>query len=627
MSMHGNLSLLIGRVLEDRGNAVLVMADPGDGEDAVILTVNAPFERIVGKAANLLVSAPLRTLKSVVDDPADWVTFISSVRGLAPLHLDLRLRVNNREVWFGFGSDFKSNESGSFGILIGRDITESRRRTMLEGETQRMLASVFHHLSVAVVIVRSNGKILMANLAFQEMLGYSGNALAELNVETLTSPEHAEAARGARVQQLLDGASYDMRLETIAKGGTRLPVTLHSVLLKAWKGEQIRVVTLIPDAVTRSPAAKKDISQPTPPLTVRRGVGQMKAVSLAALKASYGDDWPQIASRAMMLAEHTIKRRLGSADVFGRSDNEGFVIWFDSSDETRNETVLARITREIRLRFLNELGTDVAARLSSVMVRINVDPANTKSLSAQPVPSAALLQGLNEERQRVIADLDVLVRDLRSAPAADVRPIIDCHGKSKAIVLVDFFPTTRRRIFEFSTLGLNLFEQSLDFDLLRLDMAVPELANRRRSGKVLLPISWPSLTIAACRQRFDERLVRLGAVGRSRLMLAISGVPPHVDAKAWLDIVGLLQRQCSGVGLMLNHSERGYEQAQEAIVSGWQLSLLVIDSAVDESSPFDYMELMSITRRRDIPVLILPTIADDVEEWETLGATMFIAPA
>ena len=49
-----NLSLLIGRVLADRGNAVLVMADPGDGEDAVILTVNAPFERLIGKTAKLL---------------------------------------------------------------------------------------------------------------------------------------------------------------------------------------------------------------------------------------------------------------------------------------------------------------------------------------------------------------------------------------------------------------------------------------------------------------------------------------------------------------------------------------------------------------------------------------------
>jgi hypothetical protein len=110
-------------------------------------------------------------------------------------------------------------------------------------------------------------------------------------------------------------------------------------------------------------------------------------------------------------------------------------------------------------------------------------------------------------------------------------------------------------------------------------------------------------------------------------MLGISGVPPHVDAKAWLNIVGLLQRECSEVGLMLNHSERDYQQAQEAMVSGWPLSLLVIDSAVDESSPFDYTELMSIALRREIPVLILPAIAEDVEEWHSLGATMFIAPA
>ena len=130
---------------------------------------------------------------------------------------------------------------------------------MLENETQRMLASVFHHLSVAVVIVRSNGKILMANLAFQEMLGYSGNALAELNVETLTSPEYTQAARGARARQLLDGASYEMRLEAIEKGGARIPI-LHSVLLKAWKGEQLRVVTVVSDATTRYPPRRTPIA-------------------------------------------------------------------------------------------------------------------------------------------------------------------------------------------------------------------------------------------------------------------------------------------------------------------------------------------------------------------------------
>lgn len=165
-----DLSTLLEEALAERGNAVMLIARPRDGEDAVIQAGNVPFARILGWPANRVAGMRLRELRPFVERPEDWMMLIAAVRSLSALAVDLRLRVKGREVWLGFNLTFKLDGDG-FGILIGRDITEERERSLRESKSQRLLASVFLRIGAAVAIIDNDSAVLMANPACQQLLG------------------------------------------------------------------------------------------------------------------------------------------------------------------------------------------------------------------------------------------------------------------------------------------------------------------------------------------------------------------------------------------------------------------------------------------------------------------------
>lgn len=620
-----NLSRLIEEALEERGNAVMVIGRPADGEQARIQTANGPLGLIMGRPADSLVGLPLASLQDLAEDPAEWAALMSALRNLIPLKLDLKLRVGGRETWFGFGLTFKSGretgefsgeEGGGYGIVIGRDITQSRRRALQENESQRLLASVFMRTSAAVAIVAASGNIMMANPAFQRLLGYDTTEIVGLNVDTLVSDAFAAAARAARARQLLDGVSYDMRIEALSKGASRIPGMLSSTLLRDAQLQRMRVITLIPDPVTNAGAPHRELPAGSIPSELQhRSVGQLQAISLAALKAAAGDAWERIASRAMMLGEQIVKRRLGSADVFSRSDDHGFVIWFDSVDNAHNAAVLAGAAREIRLRFLTELGDEVAASVTAAMAREEAEPVGARDRSMRMVPSPALLDRLTKERQRDALEAKALLVELRDAAVADVRPVLDRDRKVRSGVLVDFAPPKRLRIFDLATSIANAPEREADIDLLRLDLALRELVRRRGKGSVLVPISWPALTAFGRSRSIDERLARLDPDLRSQLKLAVFDVPALPNAKRWSEIIGPLRRQIGEVGLMVTLAEGDVAAVQETIVADWPLSLLVID-ATDLASiaPDGYFGLIGAARRRDIVVLVRAAATGDIRD-------------
>src|SRR5580658_8408955 len=103
-----DLSMLLEDALAERGNAVAVIAHPTSGGDAVISVANAPFARIMGWAADSLSGSRLTRLRPLIERPEDWEALIVAVSTMSSLTLDLKLRVNGREVWLGFNLTFKT---------------------------------------------------------------------------------------------------------------------------------------------------------------------------------------------------------------------------------------------------------------------------------------------------------------------------------------------------------------------------------------------------------------------------------------------------------------------------------------------------------------------------------------
>jgi PAS domain S-box-containing protein len=612
-----DLSTLLEEALTERGNAVLLLARPRDGENAVIQAANAPFARIVDLPADHLAGMLLRELRPLVERPEDWATLVAAVRSLSALMLDLRLRVKGREVWLGFNLTFKSDAAAGdgCGILIGRDITEARERRMREGESQRLLASVFLRMGAPVAIIDSNSAILMANPACQQLLGYGPGETTGKHVDDMVAPESAEAARAARARQLDGAGDYVLPMAVVAKGGKRIPVTLHSTLLRDARDRQLRVATLIPDSVPHNP----------PHAEVPEETGRVREVSLAALKAAYGNEWRLIADRAMLLAEQIIKRSLGAADVFRRRNDHSYLIWFDDVNEARIATVLADATREIRQRLLDDADGVSSERAGAVSIGAEAIPYVPLDSTADSL-DAMDRDFPDNERSPPEHDPDALMQYLRTGAVASVENVTGRDGVERPIVLVDFDPSVRRCLYHLVPGLLREPDLGTGFDLMRLDLAVQALAGRPGDAKVLLPLSWAAVANPNCRQVLNRRLAQIGQSSRSRIILAVSGVPGLVTRQHWSDAVGPLRRQLSDVGLLLTHRQGELAAMQEAITSGWPLSLLVIDRT--EGPPVlidEHRSLFAAARRREISILVRTTALNDMLDWRKLGATMFAA--
>jgi PAS domain S-box-containing protein len=523
-----NLSTLLEDALEERGNTIAVIAKPTDGEDAVIRVANSPFARIMGWPAGGKSGMRISELRPLVQRAEDWASLISALRTLSSLSLDLMLRVNGREAWLGFNLTFKPKvgEDPALGILIGRDITEIRERRLRETETQHLLAAVFLRVSAAMAIVGGDGAILMANPACQRLIGYPPAEIVGLNVEALTAPEFADAARTVRARQLLDAGDYVMRMDTVTKTGTRVPLTLHSVLLRDARDRRLRVVTLIPDAAP--------------------------------------NDCPVSGMRA------------------GSRDAEGL---------------------------------------------------RTKVVSEEPLESPATRpvrtpDWLDDEPPLSEADAKALLRRLRAGAGTDVRAVTGRDGVARPIVVIDFLPAVRGRLYDLAPSLPHETDLGTSFDLIRLDLAILELVAQNEEASILLPVSWPLLADADYRSLFDERLGRLKPNERAHLMVGVTGVPRSLGAKDWCHVMGRLRHQIGEAGLWLTHRDGDVEACRHAIISDWPLSLLVIDRTQGPPVDFEeYHSLIAAARRREISVLVRTTAEGDLRDWRNLGTTMFVAAA
>jgi PAS domain S-box-containing protein len=465
-----------------------------------------------------------------------------------------------------------------------------------------------------VAIIDGDSTILMANPACLQLLGYGPGEMTGKRVEDMIAPESIEAVHAARARQLGGSGDYTLRIALLANGGARVPVTLHSTLLRDAHDRKLRVATLIPDPVARAAV----------PVATPEATGQVQAVSLAALKAAYGKEWPLIADRAMTLTEQTLKRYLSPADVLRRRNDHGCLIWFAGTDEARNAAVLAGATREIRQCLMEDFD-DVA-----------LDRRSTVSIGGKAIPAEAPANSLDlmdlefeaGERPPPERDPDALMQYLRAGAVANVEPVTGRDGVERPIVLVDFEPSVRHCLYHLAPSLSREADLGTGFDLIRLDLAVQALARQPGETKVLAPVSWAAMADPDCRPLLDRRLAQIERSSRSRIMFAISGVPRLVRKQRWSDAVGPLRGQLADVGLLLTHREGELEAMQNAITSEWPLSLLVIDRTEGPPVVIDeYRSLFVVARRREISVLVRTTARNDIVDWRKVGATMFAAAA
>ena len=376
------LSAVIEAGLNEAGTAVAVIAYPERGATGILDYVNRPFSAVLRRPQQELTGATVQQVLDLVGTTDCRERLLQSLRTGAPIELDVPLLAGGAESWLGMRLSYPApNASGvRNAILIGRDITAARRNATQEDKMRQMLAQIFMRIAAPVAIVGQAGELVMCNTAFRQLTGFSAEELKRIRAHDLTPPEFVDAVAKARDAQFATGERYELEFQTLVKGGHRVAVRMTSMLLSD-SDQQYRVVTLIPRTVAGNDVGPVEAAALTAAVKAyaTRDRGELRAISLEALRTLCGADWERIAVRAMMRAEHAIRKRLERDDVVSRLSDTEFVVWFSNEDQTRNALTLQAIVRDVRLSFLTEFGEEISSYVSATLV-----PAVTAAPAAAP---------------------------------------------------------------------------------------------------------------------------------------------------------------------------------------------------------------------------------------------------
>jgi PAS domain S-box-containing protein len=208
-------------------------------------------------------------------------------------------RKDGSVVWGALeGTPLYDTEGRFEGVLsVVTDITERRRAWEALREAELRFRRLFESGAVGVTVVDATGRVVEANDAFLEIVGYSRDELTagELNWVALSPPGWAEASRRAGKDLAASGSCAAFEKEYIRKDGTRVPVLVGLAMLDAK-----RVLTIVTDLTERKVAEARKA-----------------AVVETALDAVIGMDEAGLITEFNPAAERTFGHK--RSDALGRS--------------------------------------------------------------------------------------------------------------------------------------------------------------------------------------------------------------------------------------------------------------------------------------------------------------------
>lgn len=606
-------SHIVLAALEEGDNAIVVLQPDPSGTYRIV-GVNQTFSRATGYTRQEVLGTPLSQLHGPSTNANMQQAMNEAMRTGKGLRGEIEyMSRTGRAFWFGFTLlpvvDPATRRLDC--VILGMDITEKRQRDLGQTAMQVMLAFVFQKVGAAVVIVRSNGFILLANPAFQTLLGYRADELAQLTTSQLTAPEYQTVAAEAHASQLATGETYEMDLVTICKDGRQIPVHLTSAMVQQADMQRFRVVTLRPVAALAAPAS----AQP-PTQTV---LGCIQFLGLDAVIAAYGARWPALQDRLLLAAEKILKRRLASEDVFSRTADQGFSIWFKDGTEEENADRVTRISREIRVMLLSELGEDTSLSVSAY-TQVTELPDATAS---QSEIMASLNQRLSERRREVEQQARELLDRVMEQQPRELTPFRDSSGQPIRVSFVDLPRDLRGRFSAAMSLAGGAGAHS-DAELFRLGLAsaaIQEDLSQGHDGIHFVTLPFGLFMSRKGRERFLQQWRSLAPPVQQRLKVMLSELPPQVTHTRVIEVAGLLRSIAKEVGVLLEDIET-LPFTPPAI----PFSLIGVLSASLATTPDAKLRGFILrVHQAKARVLIRLSAAETPQRWHSLGADLTAA--
>ena len=397
--------------------------------------------------------------------------------------------------------------------VLGRDLSRTRQEAEQEKSIQGLLAIVFKVVAAPVAIITTDGRTVLCNPSFDQLVGQRSGALVGQPFEHLLILEDRPGFLGKAASRTGNAGQVPGRPFTttfLHRDGRRLAGTISLASAPQAELRQFRIVTF-------TAAAEGERLQIA---------SKLRFIRLDDLRVFLGDDWEALASVAMAMAEQVIARHLAPADSLRSTPDMGFVIAFGSASELEANERCAVITKEI-IDALIAAGQDASTvELSSV----------TAALPAASPPDAV---------ERSLASMDEGDRRARRVAilsGCSVEMVQGCQRGEVAGWFVDADASTTR--------AAGLSTQS-SYDELALQGLIVQAEQLETSSgeQLFMRVSFSSFDARPAAERIVGMLQSLDASVRGRLGIILSDVPKSIHVSRVQDAMSRLQPFCATMGL------------------------------------------------------------------------------
>jgi PAS domain S-box-containing protein len=499
---------LFETIVSQADEAVVIIDGGLDSESGPIIEyMNAAAERRTGYSNEQLVGQPFRRLVL----PDIWpsvLTQLSEVRKTGKTtQIEVRAKdTTGREYWVEVSATPIFGDDGNIQhfVRLARDITARKHAEQQREITQRLLASVFGAMELALVVANPAGRVIMANAALGRQLGWGVFDAIDQHVSCFV----AESSRTKLKIAFDSGTDQVRRIEAnlLHRSGRSVPGVLQLTIVKSPSDQDFYLVkfelaaeTTRTDSLHASVAAA--LSKDGGPTHVV--AGKLQLVGMAALREELGEKWADVQERAFGIAHRVITKHLRSEDVCKRSSNDGFVVFFHDLPEPAAQAKAYVIGEEIREKLLAEIPELSQPQVSSFAARVAINSAEAETEESL---LDVLSSRLDKERQQHEKSAHETIKaELRGARV--VLQSAETMDRKQVPILIARLPARLR-----SSLAL------------------------MQSRLMLVPLKYSTAARSKDFEIWLKTARTLGDVGKSQIVIEITGAPPTVLRSKLADI-------------------------------------------------------------------------------------------
>ena len=280
-------------------------------------------------------------------------------------------------------------------VVIGRDLTQVHRQRERDEQVQGLLSKVFAVADTPIYITDLDGRIMMANPAFERLVRVPAGSLTGVqSLDCYDAAAHA-AILAKRAQQTRDLLDYTVPVVVQRSDGGRVPCDVAVSMIRRQDLQRFRIMTVKPAA--EAPAAPR-------PVAVG---GRIQLIGLDEVRDMLGPRWAEVKSRALATAEHILRRHLRPGDTMSLTAEQDFVVCFAGATEDEADLRAASIGRAIRARLIGDGLPSQATRVLSAASALPPEAAGCHAAQIGPVVRATIearMQGLQQKVREALQE-------------------------------------------------------------------------------------------------------------------------------------------------------------------------------------------------------------------------------